>query len=97
MDDVLRVEFLASAQPIECPVAGDYAGEPGHYGGQLMRTGVAYVTDRKGYELARHAVVSFMLSQKTRSDIWIFCHGFMPEPDDTIFHIAVDRGFLLRV
>ncbi len=49
---------------------------------QTTRATVAfvYVTDERGFELARHSAMSLALSQHAPCSIHIFCHRFLPAP-----------------
>jgi lipopolysaccharide biosynthesis glycosyltransferase len=43
-----------------------------------MKRAFVYVTDERGFELARHSVASLALSQSEPFDIHIFCYQFSP-------------------
>jgi lipopolysaccharide biosynthesis glycosyltransferase len=57
-----------------------------------MRNALVYVIDQKGYDLARHAATSFMLTQSDFCDLHVFCHNFMPDPADRLIEIGREKG-----
>jgi lipopolysaccharide biosynthesis glycosyltransferase len=62
-----------------------------------MRTAIALVTDQPGYELARHAAVSIIMSQKSEYDLYVFCHKFEPPKQDPIFSYAASKAIRLEM
>jgi lipopolysaccharide biosynthesis glycosyltransferase len=62
-----------------------------------MRTVITLVTDQLGYELARHAVVSILMSQNYKYDLIVFCHRFEPPKDAALFSYAASRGIELEM
>ena len=59
-----------------------------------MRNAAIYVIDEKGYELARHAATSFILTQSNFEDIHVFCHKFLPSSSDRLIGVAQKNGVL---
>jgi lipopolysaccharide biosynthesis glycosyltransferase len=57
-----------------------------------MRNAVVYVIDQKGYELARHAAASFILTQSNFQDLYVFCHNFMPSRKDRLINFGEENG-----
>src|ERR1700730_14430361 len=43
-----------------------------------MRRGFVYVTDERGFELARYSAISLAMSQREPCEIHIFCYRFSP-------------------
>jgi lipopolysaccharide biosynthesis glycosyltransferase len=62
-----------------------------------MRSAVVYVIDKNGYELARHAATSFLLTQSNFQDMHVFCHNFMPDPADRLIKIAQETGVQVHI
>jgi lipopolysaccharide biosynthesis glycosyltransferase len=62
-----------------------------------MRNAVVYVIDKNGYELARHAATSFLLTQSNFQDVHVFCHNFMPDPADRLIKIAQEAGVQVHI
>jgi lipopolysaccharide biosynthesis glycosyltransferase len=58
----------------------------------VMSSAVVYVVDEKAYELARHAVTSFMLTQSGFQDAHVFCHNFSPSPSDRLIDVGREHG-----
>src|ERR1700752_1834551 len=59
---------------------------------KVMRSAVVYVVDEKAYELARHAVTSFILTQSGFQDAHVFCHNFSPNPSDRLIDVGREHG-----
>jgi lipopolysaccharide biosynthesis glycosyltransferase len=66
-------------------------------GSHQMRSAVVYVIDKNGYELARHAATSFLLTQSNFQDVHVFCHNFMPDPSDRLLKIAQETGVQVHI
>ena len=62
-----------------------------------MKNAVVYLTDKNGYELARHAATSFLLTQSNFHDMHVFCHNFMPDPADRLIKIAQETGVRVHI
>jgi lipopolysaccharide biosynthesis glycosyltransferase len=58
----------------------------------VMRSAVVYVIDEKGYDLARHAATSFILTQSSFQDAYLFCHNFLPNPSDRLIEVGREHG-----
>ena len=58
----------------------------------MMRNAAIYVIDEKGYELARHAATSFILTQSNFQDIHVFCHKFLPSSSDRLIGVAQENN-----
>jgi lipopolysaccharide biosynthesis glycosyltransferase len=52
-----------------------------------------FVTDRRGLDLARFSIASFIYSQTSKPDLTLYCDGFALAPDDVLFRLAADAGF----
>jgi hypothetical protein len=63
----------------------------------LMRSAVVYVIDEKGYELARHAATSFILTQAGFQDAYLFCHNFIPNPSDPLIEVGLKHGVRVHI
>lgn len=63
----------------------------------VMRSAVVYVTDEKGYELARHAATSFILTQAGFQDVYLFCHNFLPNPSDQLVEVGRKHGVRVHI
>ena len=62
-----------------------------------MKTAFVYVTDQRGYNLAKHSAISVALSQPGPGDIHIFCYRFLPEPSSNLLAILTEQGMRLYV
>jgi choline dehydrogenase-like flavoprotein/lipopolysaccharide biosynthesis glycosyltransferase len=62
-----------------------------------MRNAVVYVIDEKGYELARHAAASFILTQFNFQDMHVFCHKFMPSRKDRLINVGEENGVRVHI
>jgi len=62
-----------------------------------MRSAVVYVIDEKGYELARHAAASFILTQTDVPDVHVFCHNFLPSPSDSLIRVGQENGVRVHI
>jgi lipopolysaccharide biosynthesis glycosyltransferase len=61
-----------------------------------MKTAFVYLTDKRGYNLTEHAVAAAMVTQKTTTDLIIFCAGFEPEANSRLMTEATKKGFSLE-
>ncbi len=62
----------------------------------MKKTALLYVTDLKGCQLTLHSLASFMLTQASTNDIYIYCHNFYPGDADLRKVQAAQRGFSLH-
>lgn len=62
-----------------------------------MKTAFVYVTDQRGFELARHSAVSVALSQRAPCDIHVFCHQFAPGEQQALAETLAAHGKRLRL
>ena len=62
-----------------------------------MRNAVVYVVDQKGYELARHAAASFILTQSNFQDLYVFCHNFMPSRKDRLINFGQEHAVRVHI
>jgi lipopolysaccharide biosynthesis glycosyltransferase len=63
----------------------------------VIRSAVVYVIDEKGYELARHAATSFILTQASFQDVHLFCDSFSPSPSDRLTELGRERGVRVHI
>lgn len=56
---------------------------------------LTFLTDRRGLDLARFSIASFVLSQRQGCDIHLTCDGFTLPLNDALRTLCSDRGFEL--
>jgi lipopolysaccharide biosynthesis glycosyltransferase len=61
-----------------------------------MRVCFAYVTDKKGFDLAALSIMSVAMSQPRPCHIQVFCYKFAPRPDSRLLEALTRLGAELR-
>ena len=62
-----------------------------------MRNAVVFATNKKCFQLARHAATSFILTQTQFQDVYIFCHTLLPNPKDRLIDVGEEHGIRVHM
>ena len=79
------------------PTKVEVADWPVGEGARTMRAAFVYVTDGRGFDLAKHSTMSLALSQPGLRDIFIFCYRFVAELPSSYRAAMRARGIRLTL